>query len=654
MCGIAGVYSYNGASRLDETVGLRMIDSVKHRGPDDGGLLVGPHILLGHRRLAILDPSEAGHQPMCDSSERFWISFNGEIYNFLELRQELEACGYCFRSNTDTEMVLYAFRHWQMQAFERFNGMFAIAIWDAFAEELWLVRDPVGIKPLFYHDDGKQLRFGSEIKAILADPAVSRQPDWEGLDAFFSFGYMPAPRTGFDGIRQLLPGQGLLIDRNGLKLFSCCELPAAEEVNGNGSVDVSQFREQIDAAVSRQTISDVPLGALLSGGLDSSAIVRAMHPEPNPVLTFAMGFGDLSFDESPYAQQVATILKTDHYARRVDWADTMDLLPQLVSHAEEPIADNSIIPFFLLAKFAREKVTVALSGDGADELLAGYSTYRASKWARRYRSVPSFLRQGVIAPLVQQLPPSTRKYSPSMLLKRFVEGAEQPPLRDHCSWRQILAPRTKEFLYTSTFRDRVAGFDAIGQYAAAAETAGRDASSLNRQLEADLRFHLPNDMLVKVDRMSMAHGLEVRVPWLDLELIRYCRALPEGWKLRANKGKYILRKSLEDTLPHELVHRRKAGFVVPIELWLRGPLQPMIKEFLSERFLRTSEILQPHKVKQMVEAHACGRRDHAYELFTLLIFSIWWQIWIDRSMPPSFTDRAAAPTVIHRISESRQ
>ena len=651
MCGITGAFRYAGEEPgPDEAMGLRMVETLNHRGPDDGGLLVAPGVLLGHRRLAILDPSPLGHQPMSDARGEVWIVYNGEIYNFRGLRLELEERGHRFRSKTDTEVVLASYREWGQEAFARLNGMFALAIWDSRSDRLLLVRDPVGIKPLFYHDDGRVLRFGSEIKAILADAAVARRPDRVALDAFFTFGYTPAPLTGFEGVRQLLPGECLVSERGSWRIEEFCRLGLPGNPQAISEEDaVEQLGHEIDSAVRRQMISDVPLGALLSGGLDSSAVVRSMRRSSEAVQTFTIGFGEASFDESPVAEEVARLLGTRHHTRHVT-PDAALLLPRLVSHAEEPFADNSMIPFFLLSRFVRENVSVALSGDGADELLAGYSTYAASGLAPWYRRIPRLIRRGVIAPAVGRLPPSTQKYGWPMLLRRFVEGAEQPFPRDHCSWRQIVSPRLKPRLYTGEFRAATAESDPIGLYAAATAGAPASASRLDQQLYGDFRFHLPNDMLVKVDRMSMAHSLEVRVPLLDLDVVRYCFSLPPDLKRRGRRGKYVLRRSVAQTLPERIVNRRKAGFVVPIEAWMRGPLRPLLDEFLDEPFLRRSGLLNPQMVRALIESHAAGRRDQAYELFALLVWSIWWRIWIERSMPVSCVTPRAAPVAVHRLA----
>jgi asparagine synthase (glutamine-hydrolysing) len=648
MCGIAGIFHYGGSPGAgpNESVGLDMTESLRHRGPDGGGLLVTPRLVLGHRRLAILDLSRLGRQPMSDERQRVWLAYNGEIYNFRELRRELEQLGHQFRSHTDTEVVLRGYLHWGRDVVQRLNGMFAFALYDTAAESLWLVRDGVGIKPLFYRDDGTRLWFGSEIKAILSDPEVERRPDWSAIDAFFTFAYVPAPATGFEGIRQLLPGQWLLIRGGRVDIQRWFRLPYPDGPRDwSAGESVDRLDAAVRQAVARQMISDVPLGALLSGGLDSAAVLRAMHlATSSPVSAFTIGFDEPTFDESRLAGQVADRYAAQHHVWKLPPA-TAEWLPALVAHAEEPLADNSLIPVYALAEFARRRVTVALSGDGADELLAGYSTYRASRWSPWYRRVPWPLRHWLIGPLVQRLPPSQRKYGWPQLARRFVEGAEERPLRDHASWRQILSPAQKHCLYGPRWQS-AEDLDAIGPYAAAAADAPDWLTPLERQLHMDLTFHLPNDMLAKVDRMSMAHSLEVRVPLLDMEVLATCLAIPARWKLRG-RGKWVLRRLLSNDLPAGIVRRKKSGFLLPLESWLANAWQPLLREYLTPRFAAETAAFRWDELRTMLDAQRAGHRDFAYPLFTLLMFSLWWRMWMTRELAvPCSPGPPAAPCEI--------
>lgn len=648
MCGIAGIFQYGHSpdARLSEPAGLAMTEVLRHRGPDGGGLLVAPHLLLGHRRLAILDPSRHGRQPMSDEQHRVWLAYNGEIYNFHELRRTLEQRGHQFRSQTDTEVLLRGYLEWGRAVVERLNGMFAFALYDTAASALWLVRDGTGIKPLFYRDDGTRLWFGSEIKAILADPQVPRRPDWPALDAFFTFAYVPAPATGFAGIRQLLPGEWLVAQRGRVETRRWFRLPYPDgPQNWSQEESIDRLDSAVGAAVTRQMVSDVPLGTLLSGGLDSAAVLRAMQRATSaPVSAFTMGFDEPTFDESRLAAQVADHYAARHHVQTLPPA-TAELLPALLAHAEEPLADNSLIPVYVLAQFARRHVTVALSGDGADELLAGYATYRASRWAPWYRRIPGPLRRWILEPLVHRLPPSQRKYGWTQLAQRFVAGAAERPPRDHASWRQILTPAQKRRLYGARWQ-QFGDLDSIGWYAAAAADAPDWLSPLERQLHMDLTFHLPNDMLVKVDRMSMAHSLEVRVPLLDNEVLATCLAIPARWKLRGH-GKWVLRQLLAQDLPPSIVRRKKSGFLVPLESWLAGAWQPLLREYLTPQWAAETDALRWGELRAMLDAQQAGRRDFAYPLFTLLMFSLWWRMWLTEQLPvPYPVDLRAAPCEI--------
>ncbi|QDT08580.1 asparagine synthase (glutamine-hydrolyzing) [Planctomycetes bacterium K23_9] len=652
MCGIAGIFRYDDSSPVgfDAGLGLAMTDALVHRGPDDGGLLIGDGVMLGHRRLSVIDLSSEGHQPMSDDDQQVWITYNGEVYNFQTLRHELEAAGHRFRSDSDTEVILRGYLQWGHDVAKRINGMFAFAIWDRRDNSLWLVRDGIGIKPLYYKDDGQHLRFGSEIKAILADPLVGRAPNWEAIDSFLTFGYTPAPQTAFQGIHQLLPGESLLARGGAVHRTVWKTLPYPDRPeNWSANECADRLGAAIDSAVKRQMVSDVPVGAMLSGGLDSSAVVRSMQKEETNVIdTFTIGFAEGSFDESPYASQVAEIYGTNHRRDQVD-VDVICLLGKLISHADDPFADNSMIPFYLLSEQVRRHVTVALSGDGADELLAGYDTYRASQFAPYYRLIPKPLRRAVITPLVNRLPASTAKYGLPNVLRRFVAAAGEPAPRDHCNWRRYVSSDLRTRLFQTRHLENL-DCDAVGAYVGALDDAPDWLSPLGQQLHMDLRFHLPNDMLVKVDRMSMAHALEVRVPLLDDEVVETCLAMPASQKRRGKSGKLPLRRLLADDLPPKLIDRKKAGFLSPIESWLQGPWQPMLKELLSEEFVDETSVFRHATITDIINQQAARRGDYAYPLFALLVLAIWWRIWITQEWPTETSELQAAPTRIQRLA----
>jgi asparagine synthase (glutamine-hydrolysing) len=622
MCGIAGVFHLAEPERaVDRRVLGAMTQSLAHRGPDGGGIWRGPGIGLGHRRLAVIDPSTLGHQPMRDASGALVVTFNGEIYNFRALRRELEALGQRFTTGTDTEVILNGFRVWGERVVERLSGIFAFALWDARERRLFLARDALGIKPLFYSLIGGTLRFGSEIKAILSDPAVERTLAHEGIDAFLAFGYSPAPLTGFSDVRQLLPGECASVDASGFRARRYWRLEPREVEERPFGEACAEFAELLDRVTADQMVSDVPLGTFLSGGLDSIAIAGAMRRAGSgPVRAITMGFADAGFDESERARAAAQALELEH---DVHWVEpqAVELLPALSLHLEEPMADASALSVYLLCKAARASLTITMSGDGADETLAGYDTYLATALARHYRRLPSALRRGVIAPLVRRIPIGDRKYGLHQLATRFVDGAEQGPGRDHASWRQMLSPSLKQRLYAPELAEAARGFDAVATYARQIEPAADRLTSL---LNADTRFFLPNDMLVKVDRMSMAHGLEVRVPFLDTRLVEFAQRLPARYKLhRGRRRKHVLREALRGSVPDALLEAKKSGFNTPIELWLRGSLRELLLDVVQAEKSALSRYLRVAEIELLAREHAERRADHAHALFTILMLGLW-------------------------------
>ncbi len=605
-----------------------MIDRITHRGPDGQGLLVDHPIYLGHCRLAIIDPTPEGHQPMGDSSGRYWISYNGEIYNYRELRRELEQLGSVFRSHSDTEVLLHAYRVWGRDLLDRLDGMFAFAIWDRKAKSLWLARDPVGIKPLFYASMKDRFLFASEIKAILA-ASVEPDADRDALGTFLAFGYVAAPATGFQNVRQLLPGHEMTLAADSpnptIRRWFRWPYPS-NPTRWSRWESAERLRDSIYRSVDMQLRSDVPLGAFLSGGLDSSSIVACMaSKDTTEIHTFSVAMDSGSFDESEPARTVAEMLGTRHHAPTID-ASNFDVLMDVVRHAEDPIADNSLLPFWLLSKTTREHVSVALSGDGADELLGGYATYRATELAKLYRRLPEWIRVGWIKRLTSSLPVSEEKYDWSMFARRFTRAADQPWPLDHASWRLMLDADYCRYLRSDDWSSSLAR--SLEAYADPLKDVPPWLDFTERMLMMDLAFHLPNDMLVKVDRMSMAHALEVRVPFLGRNVLETALAIPSQWKRGRGKSKQVLRDAMRSKLPISIVHRKKEGFVIPIERWLRGPWREKIESFLTRDFCEQTGMLHYEGVQRIMDEHASRRADHAYPLFTLLVLSLWWSEWI--------------------------
>ena len=563
MCGIVGYFDYGDSGyELPGHTFDEMIDLLAHRGPDGRGRVQLPGVGLGHRRLAILDTTDRAAQPMAAPFCDVHLTYNGEIYNFRELREELEALGHVFQTTSDTEVLLHSYLEWDTGCVARLTGIFAFGLYDGRKKRLWLVRDHIGVKPLFYADNGRRVLFASETPALLAAPDVGDELDAEGIDAYFTFSYCPAPLTGYRDIRQLQPGSQLLVENGRVTESRYWDLPLPpEKLTDDEPALIEQFDELLTRAVKRQMVSDVPLGAFLSSGTDSFGIVRAMESvSPGRTRAFSVGFADPRFDELPYSRMAAEALGVSLETETVG-VDVGELTERVRPFSRDPSADSSSLPTYLLCQMARKHVTVALSGDGADEMLGGYATYRAAATARKYRRLPRWLRSCVIEPIARRLPDVGGKYSLRDQVNRLVHGAAAGPDRDHAAWRVIFTPELKDLVYTDDFRAATRSFDPLDRYAGCVRRA-REAGceDLDALLYADQVFYLPNDMLAKVDRMSMAHSLEVRVPFLDVDLVEFCWRLPTAMKLSGKIGKWILRRAIADRYPDELSRRPKSGF----------------------------------------------------------------------------------------------
>jgi asparagine synthase (glutamine-hydrolysing) len=615
-----------------------MTDILRHRGPDGQGVYIQDSVGLGHRRLAIIDLSEAGKQPMSNEDGSIWVTYNGEIYNFQEIRHTLIEKGHIFQSNTDTEVIVHAYEEWGTDCLAKFNGMFAFGLWDQQRQRLWLARDRLGIKPLFYAvcppsaENAGCLLFGSEIKAILASGLIEARINLEGLHHYLSLNYTPAPHTLFEGVSQLLPGHYLLANTSGhIHTAEYWDVVYQEGPYRDEQYYFETFEQLAADSVRIRLVSDVPFGAFLSGGVDSSGIVYWMaQAMAQPVKTFSIGFQEKSYNELDYAGQVAQACQTDHYSQLVT-ANAAAVLPKIVWHAEEPTADSSMIPLYYLAQMARQHVTMALSGDGADEILAGYETYQAYYAQRLYRLLPGFIRRGILAPLIHQLPNSDKKVSLDFKLKRFVSGAELDPEAAHAYWRTIFDEPGKRLLYTEAVSAAINGADTLELYRTAfARSNARHP--LNRMLYVDTRFYLPNDMLVKMDRMTMAHSLEARVPYLDYRLVEFAASIPPWLKLKEYRHKkYLLKAILSKYLPAEVLWRKKQGFNVPKGVWLKNELKEFVFDHLSASCLKEMGLFRPEIVQQILQMHAAGKRDYSHQIWGLLSLSLWWQQYIVRS-----------------------
>jgi asparagine synthase (glutamine-hydrolysing) len=645
MCGIAGIISIN----PEQYIG-RMLETVAHRGRDDNGVWVsnaideaGRKVCLGHRRLAIIDTSSAGHEPMLSHDGRYVITFNGEIYNFRELREQLRSLGHVFKTQTDTEVLLAAFSEWKDDSLTRLNGMFAFAIWDNRERELTLARDHVGIKPLYYsealgtNDVPGSFIFASEVKAILATGLVPATIDPEALHQFLTFLWAPDPNTLFAGVKTVPPGHVLKFKDNRLDIKQWWDV-SFEQVEQGKDEEWWQQRvlETLDRVVRMEMVSDVPLGAFLSGGLDSSGIVAMMqrHSNGRSVTTYTAGIetSDLRYDIIPddvrWARRVNEQLQTD-YREIMLKPSVEDLLPKLVYHMEEPPIDMAI-PSYLISQAARHSLTVMLSGMGGDEVFAGYPRQMAMKIASAFDPVPGLLRRPLMKTVAEVLPGGLpgKLTAPLRNAKKFARSAALDFEDRYLGYGTYFTDKTKARLYTDDWRDRTATFDAYSVHRNYFRRV-RGAAPLNQLLYVDLKTFLPCLNLMTTDKTSMAVNLEVRVPFLNREMIEMAARMPPRLKLRGLKRKYILKRALENLLPRDVVWRKKAGFGAPIRSWLRGPLRPLVNDLLSEEAVNRRGIFRPREVRRVVEANLSGREDNNLQVFQLLGLELWHREFID-------------------------
>ena len=626
MCGIVGIVRSD-TKPVDEVLLSRMSAAIRHRGPDDDGFYVKGGVGLGMRRLSIID-IKGGQQPIHNQDRTAWIVFNGEIYNYLELREKLEKSGHRFYTNSDTEAIIHAYDQYGADCPKHLRGMFAFAIWDDRTQELFLARDRVGKKPLLYAQLNDQLVFSSEFSALLLHPEVSRDIDPKALDYYLSFKCVPAPHTAYRAIRKLEPGHSLRWRRGEIKIerywhpdFSH-KLDVSEQEAGERALEV------LRDAVKVRLMSEVPLGAFLSGGIDSSAVVALMSEVSSaPIKTFSIGFEEQDFSELHHARRIAEHVGADHHEFIVR-PDALEVLPLLVEHYGEPYADSSAIPTYYVARETRKHVTVALNGDGGDEAFAGYERYAAMQLAQKYHRLPALLREAVIEQAVGLIPTSEGRRSRARDAKRFLKAASLPKVERYFRWVSDFDMHDKHDLYSEDFRHEIGNTDArdvLTPWFAQANGSG----IVDAALLADTMTYLPNDLLVKVDIATMAVSLEARSPFLDHHVIEFAASLPEKLKLRGLTTKYLLKRVLKQLLPVENLNRRKMGFGVPIGDWFRGRMQPFLREtLLSEKALNRGLFRSP-EVRRLVEQHTGSERDYAHQLWTLLMLELWFQRFID-------------------------
>jgi len=632
MCGIAGIFATKESNSIDISMTIRrMVNTIEHRGPDDQGIWVGSDIALGHARLSIIDLTAAGHQPMSSEDDSLQIVFNGEIYNFLELRVELSQLGYHFKSQTDTEVILNGYHCWGEEVFQHLRGMFAIALWDQGAGKLILARDRVGKKPLFYAWHCNVLLFGSEIKAILAYPGFKREPNYEAIHHYLTLQYIPAPWSAFKGVKKLSQASYMVFDRNGqINSRQYWELPKPSQAD---SRPLPELKEELvtllDEAVRIRMISDVPIGAFLSGGVDSSAVVAMMARQSSSrVKTFCIGFDEVNYDERAYARMVAERYDTDHHEMVVR-PDALAILPLLTWHYNEPFADPSAIPTYYVAQIARQHVSVALNGDGGDESFLGYSRYSQCLQTEWISSLPRSLRQ-IASRIVMSIPPEVDRYRALRVARRWLSYVSEKDSHRYAPSIAYFYEHDKLVGYDRHLRPFLgdSSLDLLEPY------FQQSKSYVGGAAWADIHTYLPDDLLVKVDIASMAHGLEARSPLLDHRLMEWAARIPPAQKMEGGVTKSILKSAMEPFLPSEILYRPKMGFGVPIDEWLKGEL----KEFAYDTLLSTKAyqrgLITPAYVKTMLDEHCGGIRLHHTRLWALLMLELWFQMWIDPAEAP--------------------
>jgi len=635
MCGICGVINFDGRP-IDHRVIEAMTASLAHRGPDGAGIYFntmergqrGPTAALGHRRLAIIDLSPNGNQPMANEDRSLWIVFNGEIYNFRELRTRLQAQGHAFRSGSDTEVVLHLYEELGEKCLEELEGMFAFALWDERQKRLFLARDRVGKKPLYYARVGASFVFGSEVKALLRNPEIPGEPSAEALSTYFTFGYPPSDQTFYKRLRQLEPAHAMTVGPDGrMDMWRYWDLDFAPAPWRTPSFAeaTDRVRSLVTEAVRKRLVSDVPIGAFLSGGIDSSIVVGLMSRlMDRPVKTFSIGFtGDPDFDETRYARIVADHFRTEHTEFIVE-PKAINLIEPLVWQHDGPFGDPSTVPTFIMSRLTREHVTVALNGDGGDELFAGYLRFHASVAAERLPPGLSRLANQVL----RMLPEPKQYHHWLRRAQRFFSAASDPLFVRLRRWTAFFDRDLCALLRPEVFE----GIDTVG-IGYPQELFDRTArfSTLSKVLYVNFMAYLPDDLLVKADRSTMAHGLEGRSPFLDHRLAEYAAALPDQYKFRRGTTKYVLRAAFADLLPAQILRRGKRGFGVPLGAWFRGELRDYVQDLLLSPTALSREYLEPSFVARMVREHVEGDRDHGNRLWLLLTFEVWLRMMRDQA-----------------------
>lgn len=603
-----------------------MVEKLHHRGPDDTGVVTLPGVSLGLKRLSIIDVA-GGRQPIENEDGTITFVGNGEIYNYRALREELLAKGHRFRTGSDLEVVVHGYEEWGDEVVARIGGQFAFALWDGRRKRLFSARDRAGEKPLYYYEGRDDIVFASEIKSLLSRADMPRELDLESLDLFLTYEFVMAPRTIFRGVKKLPPAHAMSVEQGKVRIWPYWRATRTV-VEGRSEAEwAAELRRSLAAAVRSQMMSDVPLGAFLSGGIDSSTVVALMaEASERPIKTFSIAFREGSYDESAYAREISERFGCEHHEETVDF-DVVRLFDRLIVHLDEPFADTSLFPTFLVSEVASKEVKVVLSGDGGDELFAGYDWYAADRLARTLSRFPGATALGWLHAAGERFPPSEKKKGLVNKVKRFLEGARMAPELEHYRWLTHLAVADKGELYSESFHAALGSFDPRAPVIErlSTRTRTRTGDLLNRQLAADLELFLADDILVKVDRMSMATSLEARAPFLDKNVMELAFRMPGSLKLHGSKRKYILKKAMADTLPPRILNRRKEGFSIPMKNWLRNEneLRPLMESLLSRERIESRGLFRWPAVERKIREHVSGIHNHAHQLFPLMVFERW-------------------------------
>ena len=628
MCGIAGFTTFAAADYDRQAVIRKMTAAVRHRGPDGDGYFQDPSVVLGHCRLAIID-LPGGAQPMPDRTDRYQLLYNGEVYNYLELRAELEAQGSLFKTRSDTEVVLECIARDGVAALRRFNGMFALALWDRRERCLLLARDRIGIKPLFYSIRGNEILFASELKALLQHPSISREINIESVSKYFTYGYVPAPHCIFTGISKLEPGEWIRINESGLVRSFYWDIPLADNpVSGSNFEECcEQLRTLMRNAVRRQLRSDVPVGIFLSGGIDSSAITAlAAQESPGKIHTFSIGFDQPTYDESKYGRMVSSLYNTEHHCEVLTLEKAASLFHEVMASLDEPLADPSLLPTWFLSRLASRHVKAVLGGDGSDELFAGYPSFQAHKVVECLSFLPSASRDW-LRTLARRIPVSHRYASAGNLLQQFLKGAGVSPEVRFLLWMGCCGNSDKRSLFSPDLQQKLASADPFEDVIRYVNRSGL-TDTFQRLQYLCMKLYFQDDILVKVDRASMAHSLEVRIPFMDNDLVDFACRIKPFYRLNGLSTKYLLKQSLPPLLPAQIINRRKAGFMMPVAPWLTRCMRDAMDDICSPAAISGTGFFNAADVRGRVEEHWGGGGDQRKQIYAILSFMAWVRNWV--------------------------